>query len=214
MPDGAIQHCVLDQGHEGPHLDQTVQRSWWNEDSDIEQEALDQPVSQPPSEDAGATVTDPTTERRVYRTRVPVMIEEYRQAANRNQQWNNWLQGFVIVLSFATSALTGLGFQAAGFRWAAVSTSAGAGMAAGFIAYFKYRARSLSEQRAADAIERELESCNLGIGDYADKDEERRLTMLAVRVEALREEQQKRALELEQQPWRRNGQPLTETGPP
>jgi hypothetical protein len=192
-PDGITQRCVLDHNHEGPHLDQSVQRVWWAADSDVGQTAGEPPVAdREPTDDV--ELVDPATERRRYYAKVPAIVEEYQRAARLNQSWNDRLQRLVIAFSAVTTALAGVAVAVADWRVriAPIVTSAVAAIAAGLTAYHKYRGQSLSQQRAADEIEHELEVCTLGIGDYAGKDEEQRLGLLAQRVVAAQEPERKR----------------------
>ena len=212
-PDGVIQRCVLDYGHDGEHLDQTVQRSYWTTDSDVSQPAAEPPAaSHHPADDV--ELVDPATERRRYYTQVPEIVEGYQEAATRNHLWNDWLQRLVIGLTAVTTALAGVAAAVADWRLriAPIGTSAVGTIAAGLIAYHKYRARSLSQQRAADEIEHEYRICTLGIDAYTGKDEEQRLGLLVQGVIAAQEAERKRALELEQPPERPRNQPPSQSG--
>jgi hypothetical protein len=132
-----------------------------------------------------------------------------------HQSWNDRLQWLVIGFSAGTTALAGVAVAVADLRWriAPIVTSAVAAIAAGLTAYHKHGAQRLSKQRAADEIEHELEACTLGIGDYAGKDEEQRLGLLAQRVVAAQEAERMRALELEQPPAKPGDQPSGQAGP-
>lgn len=147
---------------------------------------------------AGTAVAESLVVKRHYREDAPTLVEQYRQFAKRNRRVHNLLQGVIIVGSIVTTSLTSAGIRAETFRWAAVATSIGVGVSAGFTGYFKFRERSFNQQQTADAIEKELNAATLGIERYSGKDEERTLTEFAERVEALREEQRKRELQLEQ----------------
>lgn len=146
----------------------------------------------------GTTVTESLVVKRHYREDAPTLIEQYRQFAKRNRRIHNILQGVIIVGSIVTTSLTSAGIRAETFRWAAVATSIAVGISAGFTGYFKFRERSFNQQQTADSIEKELNAATLGIERYSGKDEEKSLTEFAERVEALREEQRKRELQLEQ----------------
>jgi hypothetical protein len=213
-PDGITQRCVLDYNHEGPHLDQSVQRVWWDADSDVGQPAGEPRVAdREPTDDI--ELVDPATARRRYYAKVSGIVEEYQRAARLNQSRNDWLQWLVIGFSAVTTALAGVAVAVADLRLriAPIFTSAVGAIAAGLTAYHKYGAQRLSKQRAADEIEQELQVCTLGIGDYAGKDEEQRLGLLAQRVVAAQEAERKRALELEQPPAKPGDQPAGQAAP-
>ncbi|HEY8371192.1 MAG TPA: DUF4231 domain-containing protein [Pseudonocardiaceae bacterium] len=124
-------------------------------------------------------------------------IESYRRSAARNRRVHNIFQGIIIVGSITVTSLTSTGLENPFARWSSVVLSALVSISAGFTGYFKFRERAFCQQQTADAIEKEFNAFDLRVGDYGRKREEEILKIYATRVEALKEEQRKRELQLE-----------------
>lgn len=140
---------------------------------------------------------DVVFELNLYRERSTEVVDELRLKARRNRGRHNVLQVTVIVGSIAVTSLTSIGLSQSEVRWVTVGLSAAVSMAAGIAGFFKYRERGQSEQRTADAIEKELHHLQLGVGQYGG-DRTKALRLFAEKVESLREEQRKAELQLDQ----------------
>lgn len=134
---------------------------------------------------------------RVYRAASLRDIEGYRRDAKRNRRVHNLFQAMIIIGSIAVTSLTSAGLEDPLFRWSGATIAALVSVSAGFTGYFKFRERGFNQQQTADAIEKEFNAVDLRVGEY-DSDEEAALKLYAQRVEALKEEQRKRELQLEQ----------------
>jgi hypothetical protein len=134
---------------------------------------------------------------RSYRAASVRNIENYRRDAMRNRRVHNTFQAIIIVGSIAVTSLTSAGLGNPAFRWSGVFLAALVSISAGFTGYFKFRERGYNQQQTADAIEKEYNAVDLRVGDY-DTAEEEALKLYAEKVEALKEEQRKRELQLEQ----------------
>jgi hypothetical protein len=146
-----------------------------------------------------ASETDHRSALRIYRAGSKQDIEKYRRLAGRNRRTHNLFQGMIIIGSIVVTAVGSAGPENPWFRWTGVVTAALVSVSAGFTGYFKYRERGFNEQQTGDAIEKEFKAVELKIGEY-DTDEETALKIYARKVEALKEEQRKRELQLEQSP--------------
>jgi hypothetical protein len=104
------------------------------------------------------------------------------------------------------TSLTSAALGDSPYGWVAAVISALVSISAAFTGYFKFRDRGFNQQQTADAIEKEFNSAELLIWDYRSLSADEALTLLAQRVEALKEEQRKRELQLEQSS--REEQPL------
>jgi hypothetical protein len=144
--------------------------------------------------------------RRMYKQETEEIIDQYRKAAKGNRRIHNFLQSIILVGSIVVTSLTSVALNASPFGAAAAVISVFVSIAAAVTGYFKFRERSFGQQQTADAIEKELHSADLMIWDYANKNEDDVLTLFAERVEALKEEQRKRELQLEQSSDRREEQ--------
>jgi hypothetical protein len=137
-------------------------------------------------------------EHKRYRDDLPDVITGLKEEANRYRRWANYFQAVIIIGSVATSAITTASVSYQQVRWVAVGVSAVAGLAAGFIGYFKYRERSYHSQHSADSIEREYESVELRVGRYEGMSEKKAYASFCAYVEYLRDEQAKRQQQLDQ----------------
>ncbi|GAA0402713.1 DUF4231 domain-containing protein [Streptomyces luteireticuli] len=135
-----------------------------------------------------------------YRDAIPSLRDEYRQGAERYRKRHNTFQLTVIAGSILTSVATTAAAQQRELSWAAVSLSAIVSIAAGIIAYFKFRERSLNLQQTADSIDLELQAFALGIRRYRGLSSEEAAISFAEEIERLKEEQRKKELQLEQPP--------------
>lgn len=145
-----------------------------------------------------------------YKEEIPATIENFRRESNNYRDKANFFQILVIagsVLTTSFSSAVGFGLANA-FKWIAPAISIVVTIAAGLIAYFKFKERSFSLQQTADAIEQEYVAIELGIGNYRDKDKQPQeaLQRFAERVELLKDEQKKRQQQLEQPPELKHGQ--------
>jgi hypothetical protein len=135
---------------------------------------------------------------RVYRALSWRDIDGYRRKASRNRRVHNVFQGIIIVGSIVVTSLTSAGLTEPALRWGGASIAALVSVSAGFTGYFKFRERGFNQQQTADAIEKEYNAVDLRVSDYDDPDEDKVLKIYAQKVEALKEEQRKRELQLEQ----------------
>lgn len=135
---------------------------------------------------------------RVYRALSWRDIDVYRRKATRNRRVHNLFQGIIIVGSIVVTSLTSAGLTEPILRWGGASIAALVSVSAGFTGYFKFRERGFNQQQTADAIEKEYNAVDLRVGDYDIPDEDKALKIYAQKVEALKEEQRKRELQLEQ----------------
>ncbi|MFF4623844.1 DUF4231 domain-containing protein [Nonomuraea jabiensis] len=157
---------------------------------------------------AAEQAADPIAGLRIYRISVLDDIEDLERRAKRNRRTANFFQWIIITGSVAATSLTGIAATdtnvQAGIRWAAAVISALVSIAAGATGFFKFRERSFGQQQTADAIKRHYKAVELRIGDYEEGDEQAVLSRFAQHVEALKDEQRKRELQLEDSPERRD----------
>jgi hypothetical protein len=133
-----------------------------------------------------------------YKNDLPELVESYRLTAKRYRRRYNALQSVVIFGSLGASAIVGLlGDHVAG-RITAVMASASVAIAATYSGFFRYREKSIGLQATADAIEQEHRALQLGIGAYSGMSGIDALTAFATKVESLRSDQQRLAVELDQ----------------
>ncbi len=142
-----------------------------------------------------------------YKEEIPELIKNFNRESKKYRREANFFQILVIVGSvLTTSASSAVVFGVNGFwRWFAPAISIVVTIAAGFIAYFKFKERSFGLQQTADAIEQEYDAVRLGIGFYKDKKTQEALQLFAERVQLLRDEQKKRQQQLEQPPDIKHG---------
>jgi hypothetical protein len=154
--------------------------------------------------------TDPVAALRIYRLSALDDVERYRKRARSNRRYSNVLQWVIIVGSVIATSLTSASTGSAGyqqyFRWAAAGVSALVSISAALVGYFKFRERGFNQQQTADAIEKHYRGVELRIDDYSGDDEKKVLRLFAQNVEALKDEQRKRELQLEQSSERREHQ--------
>ncbi|MEQ4305028.1 DUF4231 domain-containing protein [Plantactinospora sp. B6F1] len=131
-------------------------------------------------------------------------IEESRRSAASNRRIHNTFQAAIILGSIVVTSLTSAMASSSPLNWITVVVSVLVSASAGLSSYFKFRERGFNLQQTANAVEKEYNSVELRIhdyGQYAD-DDEAAMRLFAERVEALKEEQRNRELQLEQSPER------------
>ncbi|WP_230519713.1 DUF4231 domain-containing protein [Salinispora arenicola] len=130
-------------------------------------------------------------------------VEEARKGAAKNRRIHNTFQAVIILGSILVTSLTSAMAGSNPSNWITVVLSIMVTAAAGFSSYFKFRERGFNLQQTANSIEKESNSLDLRIRDYADDiDEDEAMRTYAERVEDLKEEQRNRELQLEQSPDR------------
>jgi hypothetical protein len=130
---------------------------------------------------------------------MPEVVEAFRRDSNKNRRMSNLFQNTIIVGSLLASSAATSSVYYPPARWVSVTVSLLVAIAAGFIAYYKYRERSFNLQQTADAIERNYFSVELRAGRYSLANEVKAAYQMFVNdVENLREEQSKRQQQLEQ----------------
>lgn len=134
-----------------------------------------------------------------YKNDLPEVVESLRLMARRYRKRHNWLQSVVILGSLGASAVVALLGESQPGRILAVAISTVVTISAAYSGYFRYKEKSISLQGTADEIEQEHRAVHLGIGVYQGKTPIETLQLFAERVEALRTNQQRQALELDQQ---------------
>ncbi|MDA2804444.1 DUF4231 domain-containing protein [Nocardiopsis suaedae] len=140
-----------------------------------------------------------------YHSDVAASIDEYRSGASKQRKVGNWFQGFIIVFSVAVSLLVTASSQFPALQWAGVAASFLVATATSLNGYFKFRERGVNMQRAADDLEYEYNSAELGINSYRDTDDDvNRLKDFAEKTEKIKLDQRKREQQLEQGPQSRS----------
>lgn len=143
--------------------------------------------------------------RERYRSEVWEYVEEARKNAGRNRRIHNLFQAAIILGSILVTSLTSVMASASPLNWVTVVMSILVTASAGLSSYFKFRERGFNLQQTANAIEKEYNAAELRIHDYAeDVEDDEAMRVFAERVEALKEEQRARELQLEQSPERAN----------
>lgn len=141
--------------------------------------------------DIGDLTVRQATTRDVYiHVRVPDIIRTYRKEALRFQTRFNSIQITLIILS---ALVTGTGWFAS--RWIIALLGIAITVTTGINLHFKYREKYYNLRQTADEMEVELNAYKLTIGQYGGEND---TTIFIKRFEYLREEQQKRQLQLEQ----------------
>lgn len=137
-----------------------------------------------------------------YHSDVLATIEEYRGHARRYRKIHNRFQTIIIIGSLLTTAITtAAATDYSPLEIVAACFSFAVGVSAGMTGYFKFRERSMNLQQAADDLELEHKSAELGIRAYRKQEnEEDRLLTFAERAEGIKDEQRKREQQLEQPP--------------
>ncbi|MEU3114529.1 DUF4231 domain-containing protein [Micromonospora chalcea] len=143
-------------------------------------------------------------------------VEEARKGAAKNRRIHNLFQAVIILGSILVTSLTSVMASANPLEWITIVLSIMVTASAGFSSYFKFRERGFNLQQTANAIEKESNSFELRIRDYAENvDDDAAMRTYAERVEDLKEEQRNRELQLEQSPDRNQahsgGQPSGST---
>ena len=146
-----------------------------------------------------SNATDIDVRRTGYKEDAYSDIDHFRSKSNSYKRVNNILQGILIIGSLAATGISGLSAEFTFLRWATFGITFLVGIASGFMAYFKFKERSLYLQQTADAIEQEWEAVEVGVGRYKDiKEEPDRLKKFVEEVHQLKAEQRKRQQNLEQ----------------
>ncbi|MGV9766736.1 DUF4231 domain-containing protein [Micromonospora tulbaghiae] len=141
--------------------------------------------------------------RERYRSEVWEYVEEARKNAGRNRRIHNLFQAAIILGSILVTSLTSVMASESPLNWVTVVMSIVVTASAGLSSYFKFRERGFNLQQTANAIEKEYNAAELRIHDYAeDVEDDEAMRIFAERVEALKEEQRARELQLEQSPER------------
>jgi hypothetical protein len=157
-----------------------------------------------PSQKA-SPAADPLAQFEAVRLHYPIDVFDYveyaKKRAARSRRAYKTSQLLISIGSILVTFLTGLN--------SAIDPSNPASLIAAIIslivtcstavaALFKWREQSFNLQQTANSIEREFSHLELGIHDYAER--KTAFTVFAERVEALKEEQRNRELQLELSP--------------
>ncbi|MEV3925036.1 SLATT domain-containing protein [Actinomadura coerulea] len=132
-------------------------------------------------------------------------MEQERGKAASNRRRHRLSQTIVMLGSILVTALTGAMAPDNPTNWVVVIVSISVAGAAGFGTLFRWRELSFSQQQIANNIEKEYRHLELRIHDYAEEEVDA-LRLFAERVEALKEEQRERELQLEHSPERGAGE--------
>lgn len=143
-----------------------------------------------------------------YHSDIASEVDDYRSGARRYRNRHNYFQTFIIIFSLLVTGITTASAQFDGLEWVAALLSFLVASATGIIGYFKFRERGVNMQRAADDLEYEYNSSELGINSYRSddatggQDEEivKRLKDFAERAEKIKSDQRKREQQMEQGP--------------
>lgn len=133
-----------------------------------------------------------------YKNDLPDLVNGFRLTARKYGRTHNMLQVVVIGGSLSTSSLIAASGSTPWGRGAGVIGALIVSASAAYSAYFKFKEKSLNLQRTADEIEREHRAVELRIGDYEGKPNEQALSEFVTKVEALRANQHRQQLELDQ----------------
>ncbi|WP_116247504.1 SLATT domain-containing protein [Nocardiopsis sp. FIRDI 009] len=147
-----------------------------------------------------------------YHSDIAAEIDDYRAGARRYRTRHNYFQTFIIIFSLLVTGVTTASAQFEGLEWVAAFLSFLVAAATGIIGYFKFRERGVNMQRAADDLEYEYNSSELGINSYRNPDDGsitdeviiKRLKDFAERAEVIKSEQRKREQQMEQGPEARS----------
>ena len=143
-----------------------------------------------------------------YHAEVASKIDDYRASARRYRTIHNRFQFFIIISSSLVTLMATASASIPQLTWGAAVLSFFVASATGITGYFKYRERAVNLQRTADDLEREYNSVDIGINDYARNSEARVdvvLRKFAEKAEEIKNEQRKREQQLEQSPEVRAG---------
>lgn len=151
---------------------------------------------------AAVEEVDPRTALRIYRLQALDDIRDLESRAARNKRSANWFQWIIIIGSVVATSLTGAAATDTSsqdwFRWVAAGISAVVSISAGATGFFKFRERSFGQQQTADTIKRHYKAVELRVGEYEGDDELEILRRFAGNIEAVKDEQRKRELQLEE----------------
>lgn len=147
---------------------------------------------------AGRAGLDIGVRRIAYRDDAYSDVSKLRGEGDSYRRVNNILQGVLIIGSIAATGASAITGEFPDIRWATLGITAVVGIASGFMGYFKFKEKSFYLQQTADAIEMEWEAVEVGIGQYKDKADAKRLEIFAEEVHRLKSEQKKRQQSLEQ----------------
>ncbi|MET9711450.1 DUF4231 domain-containing protein [Nocardiopsis alba] len=142
-----------------------------------------------------------------YHAEIAETIDEYRSSAHYHRSVHNRFQFFIIVASSLVTLIATASASIPGLEWGAAGLSFLVASATGITGYFKFRERAVNLQRTADELEREYNSVEIGINDYARENSSEtrsKLQKFAERAEEIKNEQRKREQQLEQSPDARN----------
>lgn len=141
--------------------------------------------------------------RKLYRTDVASVIEQYETDSRKYRRTHNRLQTLIMVGSASTTTIAALD-TGQELNWRSITLtgiSFAITVAAMFTGYYKFRERSYFLQQTADAIEEEVNAVTLGIGPYSEYGPDREdeaLKKFTQRVEEHRNEQRRRQQQLDQ----------------
>lgn len=136
-----------------------------------------------------------------YHSDIATAIDDYRANARSYRNIHNRFQTFIIVFSLLVTAVTTASAQFSGLEWIAAVLSFLVAVSTGILGYFKFRDRGVNLQRAADDLEYEYNSVELGINSYRDEENTgMRLKLFAEKSESIKIEQRKREQQMEQGP--------------
>jgi hypothetical protein len=136
-----------------------------------------------------------------YHSEVLDTIEEYRKSARTYRRVHNRYQCVIIIGSLFAATISTAAVKFGYLEWAVVAASFSVSVSAGMTGYFKFRERSMNLQQAADDLEREYKSVDLGIYHYQKIEGDLgRLVEFAERAENIKSEQRKKEQQLEQPP--------------
>ncbi|PWV48613.1 hypothetical protein BDW27_110166 [Nocardiopsis sp. L17-MgMaSL7] len=141
---------------------------------------------------------DPAKRRVAYKEEAAGYVEDLRKESTRYRNVSNFVQVVIIVGSLVGSAAAASSYFVREYSWFVAVNSLAIGIASGFSGYWKYKERSFYAQQAADAIEHEIESLDLGIGRYTSNDPAERSLIFSQEIMRLRQDQKMREQNLDQ----------------
>lgn len=134
-----------------------------------------------------------------YMHQLPSLIKSYRKRADTYRRWFIVLQLITIFLSAAITSLSGGWLDKyVSIPWVIPVLGALISILTSFTLFFKLREKGTNLQQTADTMDWEHLACTLGIGKYKGLTDAEKYVLLAETAEQLRQEQQKRQLQLEQ----------------
>ncbi|MHB8596160.1 MAG: DUF4231 domain-containing protein [Ktedonobacteraceae bacterium] len=134
-----------------------------------------------------------------YMHQLPELIASYRKRADQYRKWFVTTQLITILLSTGITSLSG-GWLDRYFSipWIIPVIGALISILTSFTLFFKFREKGTNLQQTADSMDWEHMACTLGIDRYKGLSKDAAQVLLAEQAEALRKEQQKKQLQLEQ----------------